>query len=39
MYIITIKTVIQHGQDISLSQHYTFAWDKINDFYFLKLRV
>jgi hypothetical protein len=33
------KTDTPYGQDISLNQDYSFTWDKINDFYFLKLKV
>ncbi len=33
------KTEKPYGQDISLGQDYTFSWDKINDLYFLKLKV
>lgn len=33
------KTDNPYGQDISLNQDYNFTWDKINDSYFLKLKV
>jgi hypothetical protein len=33
------KTKTPQGPDITLRQNYTFNWDTVNDFYFLKLKV
>jgi hypothetical protein len=37
--ILQYKTVTPYGDDISLNQDYNFNWDKINDLYFLMLKV
>lgn len=37
--IMQYKTEKPYGQDISLKQDYTFHWVKINDLYFLKLKI
>jgi len=37
--VLQYKTDKPYGKDISLNQNYTFRWDKINDLYFLKLKV
>ncbi|MFU8927241.1 hypothetical protein [Acinetobacter puyangensis] len=33
------KTLKPYGPDISLKQDYSFAWDKINDLFFLKIKI
>jgi hypothetical protein len=37
--ILQYKTVTPYGDDLSLNQDYDFNWDKINDLFFLKLKV
>lgn len=37
--ILQYKTQTPYGPDLTLSQDYAFTWDKVNDFYFLKLKV
>jgi hypothetical protein len=37
--VLQYKTNKPYGPDISLNQNYSFAWDNINDLYFLKLKV
>jgi len=37
--ILQYKTKKPYGADISLNQDYDFKWDRINDLYFLKLKV
>lgn len=37
--VLQYKTPKPYGEDVSLKQDYAFIWDKINDLYFLKLKV
>ena len=37
--ILQYKTEKPYGKDIALRQNYTFIWDKINELYFLKLKI
>jgi hypothetical protein len=37
--VLQYKTETPHGPDIILSQDYSFNWDKVNDLYFLKVKV
>lgn len=37
--ILKYKTEKPYGDNLSLNQDYNFIWDRINDLYFLKLKV
>ena len=37
--ILKYKTAKPYGPDLQLKQDYKFQWDKVNDLYFLKLKV
>lgn len=37
--ILQYKTTKPYGKDLCLMQDYNFMWDKINDLYFLKLKI
>lgn len=37
--MLSYRTQIPYGKDICLSRDYEFLWNKINDLYFLKIKV
>jgi len=37
--VLSYKTDVPYGEDMSLGQDYSFKWEKINDLFFLMLKV